>query len=224
MFSEIRYISTAAGTASDTSSSNDLILSPHRQTFAPYELYHDTRRPPDLLPYGPQAITGQPNAMSLLEPQHRNHNQHSSCFAFENIIHDNAIGIVDTIKTTNTVINISTYASCNGSTEDLRIYHHPCNGKLATGVTSSATSSPLLSSPKTLLSLTPSTASSHNYEYAITNNGPHQRLAPLQPYHSTTNTSKHVEHIGCKPRQSIVRTSPSFSFLSTGYQQQDNFL
>lgn len=29
----------------------------------------------------------------------------------------------------------------------------------------------------------------------------------------------------CKPRQSIVRTSTSFSFLSTGYnQQQDNFL
>lgn len=31
--------------------------------------------------------------------------------------------------------------------------------------------------------------------------------------------------INCKPRQSVVRTSPSFSFLSTGYnQQQDNFL
>lgn len=28
----------------------------------------------------------------------------------------------------------------------------------------------------------------------------------------------------CKPRQSIVRTSTSFSFLSSGYQQQDNFL
>lgn len=31
--------------------------------------------------------------------------------------------------------------------------------------------------------------------------------------------------INCKLRQSVVRTSPSFSFLSTGYnQQQDNFL
>lgn len=31
--------------------------------------------------------------------------------------------------------------------------------------------------------------------------------------------------VNCKPRQSVVRTSPSFSFLSTGYnQQQDNFL
>lgn len=30
--------------------------------------------------------------------------------------------------------------------------------------------------------------------------------------------------VPCKPRQSIVRTSPSFSFLSTGYQQQNNFL
>ncbi|XP_031625498.1 uncharacterized protein LOC116342137 [Contarinia nasturtii] len=31
--------------------------------------------------------------------------------------------------------------------------------------------------------------------------------------------------MNCKPRQSVVRTSPSFSFLSAGYnQQQDNFL
>lgn len=32
--------------------------------------------------------------------------------------------------------------------------------------------------------------------------------------------------VNCKPRQlqSVVRTSPSFSFLSTGYNQQDNFL
>lgn len=41
---------------------------------------------------------------------------------------------------------------------------------------------------------------------------------------SVPSTPKVTDTLPCKPRQSIVRTSPSFSFLSAGYQQQNNFL
>lgn len=233
-FAEIRHASPTVA----ISSSNDLVLSPQRQTFT-YEQYRDTRLPPDLLPYGPQALTGQNSAAALMEQQHKNHHQYNSSAAFGSAGGDSGIGIGATITTTTTTVNITTYASGNDSTEDLRIYHHPCNGNLATGVASSTTS--LLSSPKTLVSLTPSTASARsNYEYTITNNGQsgskispnsqqqyyqhHQQpQPPYQSMQSTTNATKIVDN-GCKPRQSIVRTSPSFSFLSTGYQQQDNFL
>lgn len=42
------------------------------------------------------------------------------------------------------------------------------------------------------------------------------------PLHVQYNSSR--LETPCKPRQSIVRTSPSFSFLSAGCQQQNNFL
>lgn len=54
-----------------------------------------------------------------------------------------------------------------------------------------------------------------------------QAVATMQSnLKSMTETSiSNASTANCKPRQSIVRTSPSFSFLSTGYhQQQDNFL
>lgn len=42
---------------------------------------------------------------------------------------------------------------------------------------------------------------------------------------SSSGSGSNTSTANCKPRQSIVRTSPSFTFLSTGYhQQQDNFL
>ncbi|KAJ6640161.1 Leucine-rich repeat-containing protein 24, partial [Pseudolycoriella hygida] len=41
----------------------------------------------------------------------------------------------------------------------------------------------------------------------------------------SSSTQRHTtDTLPCKPRQSIVRASPSFSFLSASYQQQNNFL
>lgn len=54
-----------------------------------------------------------------------------------------------------------------------------------------------------------------------------QAAAPMQtsPKSTASESIGNASAANCKPRQSIVRTSPSFSFLSTGYhQQQDNFL
>lgn len=91
---------------------------------------------------------------------------------------------------------------------------------------------------------TPSSATTHpskNNNYPFYNNGTiagstgvvmtsaqqavvasmHSNFKATESVGSTSTTAA----ANCKPRQSIVRTSPSFSFLSTGYhQQQDNFL
>lgn len=40
----------------------------------------------------------------------------------------------------------------------------------------------------------------------------------------SSSTTRLMDTLPCKPRQSIVRASPSFSFLSASYQQQNNFL
>lgn len=203
-------------------SSNGVVLSPQRQTFT-YE-QHDARLPPDLLPYGPQALSLQNSAAATLE--HKNHQY--------NVSFENGVSISCSTDGPSGSGNKTTYT--NGSTQDLRIYH-PCNGNLSTGM--------ILSSPKSLTPLSSVPQMRTNYEYMV-NNGQNSinsgKISPTtvntntiittqqqqqqqQPFQSvqSTNSTKLIDN-GCKPRQSIVRTSPSFSFLSTGYQQQDNFL
>lgn len=191
---EIRHTNQVA-----TSSSNGLVLSPQRQTFT-YE-QHDTRLPPDLLPYGPQALSLQNSTAAILEHKNRQY-------------------IGAPFETTATAVSIP--APANGSTQDLRIYHPLSNGCLA----SSSSTKPLAST--TIYPPLPPTRT--NYDHSTTNSiqgnaKPASNIPQPPSFHSihSTNSTKLIDN-GCKPRQSIVRTSPSFSFLSTGYQQQDNFL
>lgn len=194
-----------------TSSSNSLLLSPQRQAFT-YD-QHDARLPPDLLPYGPQALSFQNSSTAILDHKKRQYQT-----TFDNVGNSVSIAIGDIENS----VSITTHA--NGSTQDLRIYH-PCNGSLTTGTS--------ITSPKSLVSLSSIPLTRTNYEYStsssqnsskmsLSGQQNHQQQLPYQSIQST-NSTKLIDN-GCKPRQSIVRTSPSFSFLSTGYQQQDNFL
>lgn len=90
------------------------------------------------------------------------------------------------------------------------------------------------------LSSTPSATtitSKNNNNYSFTNNSTmagstlvmtssSHALTSMQSNLKSTESFSNASAPHCKqPRQSIVRTSPSFSFLSAGYhQQQDNFL
>lgn len=59
----------------------------------------------------------------------------------------------------------------------------------------------------------------------ILNNASYNTLHSHRHLPSATNGSGTMGGVQCKARQSVVRTSPSFSFLSAGYnQQQGNFL
>lgn len=61
--------------------------------------------------------------------------------------------------------------------------------------------------------------------YATGKTNPSKTSTLQQMHPKVTKMLDNDSSVNCKPRQSVVRTSPSFSFLSTGYnQQQDNFL
>lgn len=73
--------------------------------------------------------------------------------------------------------------------------------------------------------LTPASAILNtNYSVKHFNKSNASKMSTLQ-MNPVGNAIDNDSTVNCKPRQSVVRTSPSFSFLSTGYnQQQDNFL
>lgn len=73
--------------------------------------------------------------------------------------------------------------------------------------------------------LTPASAILNtNYSVKHFNKANASKMSTLQ-MNPVSNAIDNDSTVNCKPRQSVVRTSPSFSFLSTGYnQQQDNFL
>lgn len=73
--------------------------------------------------------------------------------------------------------------------------------------------------------LTPASAILNtNYSVKHFNKSNASKMSTLQ-MNPVSNAIDNDSTVNCKPRQSVVRTSPSFSFLSTGYnQQQDNFL
>lgn len=73
--------------------------------------------------------------------------------------------------------------------------------------------------------LTPASAILNtNYSVKHFNKTNASKMSTLQ-MNPVSNAIDNDSTVNCKPRQSVVRTSPSFSFLSTGYnQQQDNFL
>lgn len=89
---------------------------------------------------------------------------------------------------------------------------------------------PLLSTHRPITNiyeLTPASAILHNTNYSVKHfnksNASKMSTRQMNPVSNAINDTD--GSVNCKPRQSIVRTSPSFSFLSTGYnQQQDNFL
>lgn len=115
----------------------------------------------------------------------------------------------------------TTMTIASGKTTTLLPSHRFKNYELSTTVTTPAAT----------------TIPSKNNNYPFYNNGTmagstvvvttstHQAVPTMQTHFKSTESSSNTSTANCKPRQSIVRTSPSFSFLSTGYhQQQDNFL
>lgn len=91
-----------------------------------------------------------------------------------------------------------TITTKNNNNNNYPFYNNMCN----MGSTTTSTAMIMTSSPQAVI------ASTHSN---------------LKSSESVSNASAPTTN--CKLRQSIVRTSPSFSFLSTGYhQQQDNFL
>lgn len=138
---------------------------------------------------------------------------------------------------------------------DLRIYHNDnvitktskSYGKLNSPSPTISTHSTMLSTNKltaanpihrttNIYELTPASAilntsysssssSSNNTGKHYTNKTNPTKMSTLQMNPVTKVIDNNESSVNCKPRQSVVRTSPSFSFLSTGYnQQQDNFL
>lgn len=136
---------------------------------------------------------------------------------------------------------------------DLRIYHSdnpikttksyaklnspsPPSSATATAATKASTNSVISTTKQTSLSthrpitniyeLTPASAILNtNYSVKHFNKSNASKMSTLQMNPVSNAIDNENSIVNCKPRQSIVRTSPSFSFLSTGYnQQQDNFL
>lgn len=102
------------------------------------------------------------------------------------------------------------------------------SSKAATNTVISTTKQMSLSThrPTTnIYELTPASAILNtNYSVKHFNKSNASKLSTLQ-MNPVSNAIDNDSAANCKPRQSVVRTSPSFSFLSTGYnQQQDNFL
>lgn len=162
-----------------------VVLSPARQTFN-YEK-HDSRLPPDLLPYGPQALSIQ-NTTAILESGKNG----QSYVSYDK----------PSVLYTDTIVNV------NSSLKDLHIYQD-CTSTSSSNYAGSSSMQPIKQPQQQQLQSQQSyRLSSHNLATATAA--------------ASNNIARH--EVPCKPRQSIVRTSPSFSFLSAGYQQQNNFL
>lgn len=212
----------------------------------------DSRLPPDLLPYGQhQSIlqtqnslknsssssTGSSTSTAILD--HRNQTYNNGCnsriaYAFSDGItehlHDDDDDDHDTqqIYLRNTIIeepDLRIYHTDNFMKTNTKSSYSRINTPSPTTSTSmhhsnKMTTTTLPHRTKTNYELTPSSQIlSTNYTNStLYSNNKNQ----LNTNHSNVNNSS---GINCKPRQSVVRTSPSFSFLSTGYnQQQGNFL
>lgn len=127
---------------------------------------------------------------------------------------------------------------------DLRIYHHDnvikttnkSYAKLNSPSPTISTNS-IIGTNKTTMSanlhrtansyeLTPASTILNTCNYSVKHfNKTNASKAPTLQMNPVNKAMDNDSGKNCKPRQSVVRTSPSFSFLSTGYnQQQDNFL
>lgn len=121
---------------------------------------------------------------------------------------------------TSTTVTMPKYGKLNSSSPTMSSANITATNKLSSAF-------PSYRSPN-IYELTPaSTILNTNYN----NNGNHfnrpinSNALKAQPTTATPTQFNRPMDPNCKLRQSVVRTSPSFSFLSTGYnQQQDNFL
>lgn len=199
---------------------NSALQSPQRHHF----LYDqppqsDSRLPPDLLPYGQQSLQ-QSTAAAILES-----GQYTP--------YDDTLFYKDSgsSTTTSTVPSTAQLHHRRNSSQDLHIYKD-CISNSITGA--SSRTADLNGS----ISSGGGPGSGSSYGGSTTSSGVGLGVGQKQPQHQTLphRTSNYPLHVQfsnsnnskvetpCKPRQSIVRTSPSFSFLSTGCQQPNNFL
>lgn len=213
----------------------------------------DTRLPPDLLPYAQHQVyngslnnsssSGSSTATTILEHRHPSYSSTENAFAtYTNseinetdqelssaidepdlrIYHNDSFTSSTSALTTGKVFGFgsamtTTIATGKTTTTSLTLSKRTANYELASTSTNCSTNSFSKSSQPFYSSTIAGNQSS------TSNLLPHQ--SPLLSHSVKATADYNGGTMHWKPRQSIVRASPSFSFLSTGYnQQQDNFL